>query len=198
MGVQRVSRPYDDPSDEQLVTLVTQGEAQALGALYDRHSRAVYGLVLHMLRDHARAEEMTQEVFLNLWLKARTFRSDRGSFRTWLMTVSHHRVVDELRRDNRQQNTLAEAGRELLVTGIVSLDTPEAGAQRSEEGAAVRLALSTLPSEQKEVVELAYYNGFSQSEIAQRLHQPLGTVKTRMRLAMQKLRAALALYQESM
>ena len=190
--------PYDELSDEQLVTLVTQGETQALGALYDRHSRAVYGFVLHMLREPARAEEITQEVFLNLWLKAGTFRPDRGSFHAWIMTVSHHRVVDELRRDRRQQNTLAEAGRDLLVSGLMPQDGPEAGAQRSEEGAAVRRALNTLPPEQKQVVELAYYQGFTQSEIAQRLHQPLGTVKTRTRMAMQKLRAALSMYQESM
>ncbi len=196
MGIQRVAMSYDELSDEQLVTLVTQWETQALGA-HDRHSRAVYGFILYMLRDHARAEEITQEVFLNLWLKAGTFRSDRGSFHAWLMTVSHHRVVDELRRDRRQQNTLAEAGRDLLVSGIMPTDSPEAGAQRSEESAAVRRALGTLPPEQKQVVEMAYYQGFTQSEIAHRLHQPLGTVKTRIRLAMQKLRAALAIYQES-
>lgn len=189
--------PYDELSDGQLVTLVTQKDSEALGALYDRHGKAVYGFAIHMLRDPAKAEEVTQEVFLNLWLKAGTFRPDRGSFHTWLMTMSHHRVVDEIRRDHRQQNTLAEAGRELLVSGITPTDSPEAGAQRSEEGTAIRNALKALPPEQKQVVELAYYQGLSQSEIAERLKQPLGTVKTRMRLAFQKLRAALAMYQES-
>lgn len=196
-GAERLTMSYDGLPDEQLVALVTHGAPQALGALYDRHGRAVYGLALHLLRDPARAEEMTQEVFLNLWLRAATYRPDRGSFHTWLMTVCHHRVVDELRRHRRQENALAEAERDPVIHSVTPFGSPEEGAQQSEEGAAVRRALNTLPAEQSQVVELAYYHGLTQSEIAARLRQPLGTVKTRMRLAMQKLRAALAIYQES-
>ena len=188
---------FDDLPDDQLVTLVTQREPDALGALYDRHGKGVFGFALHLLREPARAEEMTQEVFLNVWLKAESFRPERGSFHTWLMTMTHHRAVDELRRDRRQQNTLAEAGRDILLTGGPPEDGPAEGAQRSEEGAAIRKALKTIPPEQKQVIELAYYKGLTQSEIAQRLEQPLGTVKTRMRLAMQKLRTALAVYEGS-
>ena len=160
-------------------------------------ARGVFGFALHLLRDPARAEDMTQEVFLDVWLKAVSFRPERGSFHTWLMTMTHHRVVDELRRDRRQQNTLVEAGRDILLTGGPPEDSPALGAQRAEEGAAIRKALKTIPQEQKQVIELAYYKGLTQSEIAQRLEQPLGTVKTRMRLAMQKLRTALAVYEES-
>jgi len=189
--------PYDELSDDRLITLVTQGERDALGALYDRHGKSVFGLVYHLLRDPARAEEVTQEVFLNVWLKAATFRPERGRFQTWLMSTAHHRAVDELRRDHRQQGTLEQAGWDALLSAGTPEDSPAEGAQRAEEGETVRKALKRLPPEQGKVIEMAYYQGFSQSEIAQRLQQPLGTVKTRMRLAMQKLRAALTRYQES-
>lgn len=188
--------PYDELPDEQLVVLVTRGEHQAFAALYDRHGKAVFGLAIHMLRDRLRAEEVSQEVFLDVWRNAAAFRPEKGSFHTWLMAISHHRVVDELRRHRRRETTLEEAGREALVSQGASLDSPDTEALRSEEAQAVRKALDGLPSEQCRVVEMAYYHGLTQSEIAQRLQQPLGTVKTRMRLAMQKLRAALAAYKE--
>ena len=187
---------YDELSDGQLVTLMMQGERDALGALYDRYGKAVFGFTYYLLRDPDRAQEVTQEVFLNAWLKAGSYRPERGSFQTWLMTAAHNRAVDELRRNSRQQNTLEQAGWDALLSAGTPEDSPAKGAQRAEEGEAVRKALKRLPPEQGKVIEMAYYQGFSQSEIAKRLQQPLGTVKTRMRLAMHKLRAALATYQE--
>ena len=189
--------PYDTLGDEELVTLMTLGEREALAELYARHARAVFGLILHMLKDTTRAEEVTQEVFLNLWQKAKMFRPERGKFLTWLLTSAHHRTIDELRRDGRFRSALEEVARMAQVGGSNEEDeSPVDRAQRLEEAEVVRKALDVLPPEQQQVVMLAYYSGYSQLEIAEGLKQPLGTVKTRMRLAMQKLRASLALERE--
>ena len=184
--------PYDELGDEELVMLVSLGEREALGQLFTRHARAVFGLALHFLRDPNRAEEVTQEVFINLWNKAGKFRPERGRFVPWLLTTAHHRTIDELRRNKRERGAITEVARVELGT-----TSPEEGpaerAERLEDSQVVREALDILPQEQQQVVVLAYYNGYSHSEIAQILDQPLGTVKTRMRLAMQKLRASMAL-----
>ena len=182
--------PYDRLGDEDLVTLLTLGEKEALAALYSRHVKAVYSLVLHLLQDTGRAEEVTQEVFINLWNKAATFRPERGKFRTWLLTTAHHRTVDELRRTRRQRTTFDEVARN-SQNEVNSEEGPLERAERMEEARAIHKALDILPPEQLQVVTLAYYKGYSQSEIAQILDNPLGTVKTRMRLAMQKMRASL-------
>ncbi len=188
--------PYDELPDEQLVTLITQGDKDALGALYDRHGKAVFGFVYYLLQDSGRAQDVVQEVFLRVWLKASSYHADRGKFQTWLMSMAHHRAVDEMRRNRRQQNTLESAGRLTLPTSSGTEDIPLKEALQSEAGEVVRAALATIPAEQHKVIELAYYHGYSQSEIAERLQEPLGTVKTRMRLGMQKLRAALTPFQE--
>jgi RNA polymerase sigma-70 factor (ECF subfamily) len=187
---------YGALSEEQLIALVQQGDRDALGELYDRRSKAVFGFALHLLRDTARAEEVTQEVFLNVWLKARTFDPSRGGFSTWLMTMAHHKAIDQMRRFQRQRIALEEAAQDSLVHLDTSSDSPLMGAQKAQEAETVRKALETLPVEQRTVITLAYYQGLSQSEIATRLKQPLGTVKTRMRLAIQKLRVALAPFLE--
>lgn len=192
----RVSVSYGALSEEQLITLVQQGDRDALGELYDRRSKAVFGFALHLLRDMANAEEVTQEVFLNVWLKARTFDPLRGGFSTWLMTMAHHKAIDQMRRFQRQRTALEEAALDSLVHLDTNSDSPLMGAQKAQEAETVRQALETLPAEQRTVITLAYYQGLSQSEIATRLKQPLGTVKTRMRLAIQKLRVALAPFQE--
>ena len=183
-------------TDEQLIALVQQGDSNALGELYDRRGRSVFGFTLHLLRDQAKAEEVTQEVFLNVWQKARTYDPSRGGFNTWLMTMAHHRAIDEMRRSHRQRTALEEAAQDTLVQMNSTTDSPLESAQRAQEAEAVRKALDTLPLEQRSVITLAYYQGLSPPEIAARLQQPLGTVKTRMRLALQKLRTALASFQE--
>ena len=183
---------YDALGDEELVVSVSLGNRDALGELYTRHSRAVYGLALHFLRDTNRAEELTQEVFINLWNKADKFRPERGRFLPWLLTTAHHRTIDELRRDKRDRGAMTEIARFGLSNNSTE-EGPAERAERLENSQVVREALDILPQEQQQVVILAYYNGFSHSEIAHILDQPLGTVKTRMRLAMQKLRASMAL-----
>ena len=162
-----------------------------LEAIYERYSSAVYSLARYMLRSEAVAEEATQDVFLNIWLKAGSYSSSRGQPKTWIMSVAHHKVIDVIRSrrraaaisDPKEYETL-----DLLPSGEVATDE---AVERNLEAERVREALSKLPSAQQEVINLAYFNGLSQSEIAARLGQPLGTVKTRARLALQKLREEL-------
>ena len=176
--------------DEELVGRLTERDERALERLYDRYGRATYSLVLKMLRDPARAEEVSQEVFLKLWRRPESYVPGRGAFATWLLSVAHHRAVDELRTRRHEIFSLGSDDtppRELIDDGSDLAD----GAWVREQRAAVRAALATLPATQRQAVELAYFAGLTQREIAERLGEPLGTVKTRIRLAMQKLRAIL-------
>jgi RNA polymerase sigma-70 factor (ECF subfamily) len=181
---------YLQASDEELVGRLLQKDERALERLYDRYGRATYSLVLKMLRDPARAEEVSQEVFLKLWRRPESYVAGRGAFATWLLSVAHHRAIDELRARRREVFSLVadeSPPRELIDDGSDLAD----GAWIREQRAAVRTALTTLPPSQRQAVELAYFAGLTQREIAERLGEPLGTVKTRIRLAMQKLRAVL-------
>jgi RNA polymerase sigma-70 factor, ECF subfamily len=176
--------------DEELVGRLAEKDERALERLYDRYGRATYSLVLKMLRDPARAEEVAQEVFLKLWRRPESYVPGRGAFATWLLSVAHHRAVDELRARRHEVYSLGSDDsppRELIDDGNDLAD----GAWLREQRAAVRAALATLPATQRQAVELAYFAGLTQREIAERLGEPLGTVKTRIRLAMQKLRAIL-------
>ena len=182
---------YQVLEDQELLVRIAAGDKDALEAIYERYSSAVYSLARYMLRSEAVAEEATQDVFLNIWLKAASYSSSRGQPKTWIMSVAHHKVIDVIRSrrraaaisDPKEYETL-----DLLPSGEVATDV---AVERNLEAERVREALSRLPSAQQEVINLAYFNGLSQSEIAARLGQPLGTVKTRARLALQKLREEL-------
>ena len=182
---------YQVLEDQELLVRIAAGDKDALEALYERYSSAVYSLARYMLRSEAVAEEATQDVFLNIWLKAASYSSSRGQPKTWIMSVAHHKVIDVIRSrrraaaisDPKEYETL-----DLLPSGEVATDV---AVERNLEAERVREALSRLPPAQQEVINLAYFNGLSQSEIAARLGQPLGTVKTRARLALQKLREEL-------
>jgi RNA polymerase sigma-70 factor (ECF subfamily) len=181
---------YAHVRDEELVGLVARQDERALERLYDRYGRATYSLVLKMLRDPARAEEITQEVFLKLWQRPSSYVAGRGPFATWLLSVAHHRTVDELRARRHDTLPLMEEEnptRELIDDGTDLADA----AWIREQRVAVRLALETLPGSQRHAIELAYFAGLTQREIADRLGEPLGTIKTRTRLALQKLRVVL-------
>jgi RNA polymerase sigma-70 factor (ECF subfamily) len=186
----RLSTPA--PSDEALAARVAQRDPAALTALYDRYARPIYTLAAHLLGP-AEAEEVVQDVFLRLWHKADQFDPDRSRFGTWLMAVARHRVLDELRRrgDRRRAQTADEIDRVLARVVDPSVDL-EADAWRREWGDRVRRALGTLPEDQRRVLVLAYFGGLSQSALARQLGWPLGTVKKRVRLGLQKLRTALA------
>jgi RNA polymerase sigma-70 factor (ECF subfamily) len=182
---------YQELEDRQLIQRTALGDKEALEELYTRYSTGVYSLARFMLRQEALAEEATQDIFLNIWLKASSYNPDRGEPRAWIMSVAHHKVVDIIR--SRRRNIAVTDPKEYETLDLLpssQMPTDEE-AELNLERERIRKALSSLPPAQREVIILAYYGGYSQSEIAQKLNQPLGTVKTRVRLAMQKLRAQL-------
>lgn len=172
-----------------LIKRVADGDQSALATLYDSTSRLVFGLILRVVIDRSTAEEVLLDVYTQVWRQAATYDSKRGAPLAWLMTIARTRGIDRL-RSGRHENQNKES---LDAIGDVSAgtDSPEAETVSSERRQLVRSALETLSAEQREVIELAYYSGLSHSEIALRLGQPLGTVKTRTRLGMMKLRDAL-------
>ena len=177
--------------DRQIIHLIASMDKGALEALYGRYSTPVYSLAMYMLRNEALAEEVTQEIFLNIWLKASSFKADRGEPRSWIMSVAHHKVVD-LIRSRRRSTTMSDPADyetlDLLPSGEVST---EEQVERNLERERIMKAMKVLPKAQREVILLAYFEGYSQSAMADKLGQPLGTIKTRVRLAMQKLRIVL-------
>ena len=182
---------YEQYDDHQLLYQITLEEKPALEALYTRYITPVYSLAMFMLKHPALAEEVTQEIFLNIWLKAASYKGDRGEPRAWIMSVAHHKIVDVIRARRRTQNLTEPADYEtldMLPSGQIST---EEQVERSLERERIVKAMEVLPPAQKEVIVLAYFEGYSQSEMATRLNQPLGTIKTRVRLAMQKLRTVL-------
>ncbi len=182
---------YQDMEDQELLCRTAKGEKEALEAIYSRYAQSIYSLAKYMLRTEAMAEEATQEVFLNLWLKAVSYSSARGEPRTWIMSVAHHKIIDII-RSNRRANSAADPREYETLDLLPAAQVPtDEAAERNLTGERVRQALGKLPPAQQEVIILSYYNGLSHSEIASRLSQPLGTVKTRVRLAMQKLRVEL-------
>ena len=166
-------------------------DKDALNILYNRYMTPVYSLSLHMLKQPPLAEEVTQDVFLNIWLKADSFNASRGNPRSWIMSVAHHRVVDVIRSRRRTYTMTDPEGYETLERLPASGPSVEAQVTQNLDRERIVRALATLPDNQREVIELAYFEGYSQSEMAEKLSQPLGTIKTRVRLAMQKLRTSL-------
>jgi RNA polymerase sigma factor (sigma-70 family) len=181
-----MSRDLAHLSDEALVALTARGEETALAELYDRYGRPAYGLALRIVRDGSLAEDAVQDAFLAVWRSAARFVPERGSASTWILTMVHRRAVDLVRReDRRRAEPLDEARLELAGGGDES-----AWARLERER--VQAALRKLPDQQREALELAYYGGFTQSELAERLGQPLGTIKSRMFGGLARLRELLA------
>jgi RNA polymerase sigma factor (sigma-70 family) len=174
-------------SDEALVALVARGDEDALGELYDRVGRIAYGLAMRVLRDDRLAEDAVQEGFLAVWRSAAGFRAERAKASTWILTLVHRRAVDLVRREERRR---AEPLTDELAAGEAAEGTDEAAWLRFERER-VQAALGQLPDMQREALELAYYGGFSQSELAERLGVPLGTIKSRMFAGLARLRELL-------
>jgi RNA polymerase sigma-70 factor (ECF subfamily) len=174
-------------SDEALVALVARGDETALAELYDRVSGIAYGLALRVLRDERLAEDAVQEGFLGVWRTAAAFRAERAKASTWILTLVHRRAVDLVRREERRraEPLTDDIGAQSTVQG-----TEEAAWLRFERER-VQAALRQLPDVQREALELAYYGGFSQSELADRLGVPLGTIKSRMFAGLARLRELL-------
>jgi RNA polymerase sigma-70 factor (ECF subfamily) len=185
--------------DRDLLRRVATGDESALGTLYDRWSPLVHALVLRMLGDADEAEDVVEETFWQAWRHASRYEVARGAVSTWLTTIARSRALDRLRARRRRQEdswTQLEEREVDLTEQPARHDDPLTSAESAERRRRVASALAALPAEQRQAIELAYFGGFSQSEIAERTGQPLGTVKTRVRLAMDKLRESLAIYRE--
>jgi RNA polymerase sigma-70 factor (ECF subfamily) len=173
-------------ADEDLMPLVRDGEAAAFEQVYERHATAAYSLAYRMTGAKGLAEDVVQEAFLSLWRSGARYDRARGSVRTWVLGIVHNRGIDALRRSNvhDRRRTDDEGFEERLESG----QRTDVEAVRRREAAEVRGALATLPDEQSRAIELAYFGGFTHAEIATMLHMPLGTVKGRIRLGLEKLR----------
>ncbi len=173
-------------SDEALVTLVARSDESALGELYDRYSRIAFGLARRIVRDETLAEDALQEGFMSIWRSAGQFIPERAKASTWLLTLVHRRAVDLVRREDRRR---AEPLDFVVESHVEAADDV---AWLRLERQRVQGALRKLPDQQREAIELAYYGGFTQSELAERLGEPLGTIKSRMFAGLGRLRELLA------
>lgn len=177
----------EHPSDEELIASIQQRDVQALEQFYDRHRVLAYSLALRTLGNPGDAEDVVQEAFVNVWRSTGTYRRDRGPGRSWLLSIVHHRAIDKLRRRQSRPRSVE------LEDGLSIADPQDVWQQVSEAltGEDVREALATLPPEQRETIELAYFKGYTHTQIAQLMEVPLGTVKGRMRIALHKLKLTL-------
>ena len=203
-----MSSPAAD-SDAALVARMATGDEQALGALYDRYATTVHTIAYYLLGQADEAEDAVEETFWQAWREASRYDASRGAVSTWLSTIARSRALDRRRAVRRRAEDALDA---MGATGSVASASSDAGdradamapaaspqvnAESAERARDIASALAKLPPEQREVIELAYFGGLSQSEIAARTKQPLGTVKTRARLALEKLRAPLAMHREA-
>lgn len=172
-------------ADEDLLSLIESGDDEAFAALYDRHSRAAYSLAYRMMGERQASEDIVQDAFLKVWRGAGSYRADRGSVRTWLLSIVHNRGVDHLRSVASRRRT-----QDKIEASAEKVQPSEAFAEawRNSQKEHVREALRTLPPEQLKILELAYFSGYTHVEIARLLDLPLGTVKGRMRLGLKKIK----------
>ena len=172
-------------ADEDLISLIQGGDAEAFGVLYDRHSRAAYSLAYRMMGEKTAAEDLVQEALLKVWRSADSYQAERGSVRTWMLSIVHNRGIDLLRSLASRRRT-----QDKIEASAPRSQPSEAFAEtwRNSQREQVREALNTLPPEQINILELAYFSGYTHVEIAELLGIPLGTVKGRMRLGMKKVK----------
>jgi RNA polymerase sigma-70 factor (ECF subfamily) len=190
------SANYATYDDERLISLIAQLQTEALDQLYDRYNRPIFSLVLMIVGDRATAEEITLDVFMRVWQKARSYRPDQAKVSTWLIHIARHHAIDVLRRRAVRPDQYA-LGLDEITPGT-QFPAPDPGelAEHSLRRERIHAAIARLPANQKQALMLAYFGGYTQTQIAEVLKQPLGTIKTRLRLAMQKLRDFLREEQE--
>jgi RNA polymerase sigma-70 factor (ECF subfamily) len=184
---------YSKLNDETLLRLIAQAQESALGELYDRYSRLVYSMAFSSVGEPALAEEITQDVFLRVWNKATTYQVEQGKVMTWIASITRYRSIDMLRRlkvrpEGNRSDWAEEDDEPFESIDPVDIEEEVELNQRSKT---IRKAIAELPKDQRQALTLAFFNGYSHAEIAQILNEPLGTVKTHIRLAMQKLRQTL-------
>ena len=179
-----------DLADEEVMQLVQRGDPRAFELLYDRHGGAAYSLAYRIVGRQAAAEDVVQEALISIWRSRLRYDQTRGSVRTWILGIVRNRAIDGLRR-----NAVHDRRREPLEVAVEQQEAPErtdVEVARREEARTVRGALDVLPAEQRRTIELAYFGGFTHSQIAELLDEPVGTVKGRMRLGLDKMRRELA------
>jgi RNA polymerase sigma factor (sigma-70 family) len=191
MQTTRDVETQNEPSDEALLNAIAGGAVWAMDSLYQRYSRILYSLAYRMVADHQVAEDLLQDAFLAVWRRAITYSPQSGAARSWLISIMHHRTIDYLRRV-RRRSTIQEAPLEELELNE-SIAHPDAwdAAWQSVKSSHVRAALMQIPTEQRMVIELAYFQGWTHSEIAAGMQIPLGTIKARMRLGLLHLKQVL-------
>jgi RNA polymerase sigma-70 factor, ECF subfamily len=176
-------------ADEDVMQLVRRGDARAFEIIYERHSAAAFSLAYRMMGTRSGAEDVTQDAFLSMWRSGARYDRARGSVRTWVLGIVHHRAIDALRRatvhDRRRSSD------EGIEERFEAAERTDVEAARREEAGTVRVAMESLPADQCQVIELAYFGGFTHTEIAEMLEAPVGTIKGRMRLGLKKMRAQL-------
>jgi RNA polymerase sigma-70 factor (ECF subfamily) len=184
-GSTRRGRQYALLADEELISLVGAGDADAFAMLYDRHARAAYSLAYRMMGEKQAAEDLVQDALLKVWRNAGSYRAERGSVRTWILSIVHNRAIDQLRSLASRRRT-----QERVEASAPRVQPSEAFTQawRNTQREQVREALGTLPAEQLKTLELAYFSGYTHVEISELLGVPLGTVKGRMRLGLKKIK----------
>jgi len=179
-------------SDVELIGRVSEGDAKALEVLYDRYNRVVYSFALRIVGDPQIAEELLQEVFFRAWQQGKAFRETRGAFVTWLLSITHNMAIDEVRKRRRRPQKADSEEPELVLAGVPDTSQDVEGeVWLTSLRATIEAAMTQLPNAQRDAIELAYFQGLTQREIAELLGEPLGTIKTRMRLGIQKLREQL-------
>jgi RNA polymerase sigma-70 factor (ECF subfamily) len=178
-------RQYLILADEDLISLVEAADADAFATLYDRHSRAAFSLAYRMVGERQASEDLAQDAFLKVWRAAGSYRAERGSVRTWILSIVHNRGIDQLRSHASRRRT-----QDKIEASAPRSQPSEAFAEtwRNSQRDQVREALKTLPPEQLKILELAYFSGYTHVEISELLRLPLGTVKGRMRLGLQKIK----------
>jgi RNA polymerase sigma-70 factor, ECF subfamily len=185
-----MAKDIRDLADEEVMQLVQGGNPRAFELVYDRHGGAAFSLAYRMVGNRGAAEDIVQEAFLSIWRSRQRYDQARGSVRTWVLGIVHNRTIDALRRSvvhDRRRETI-----EGVEERQEAPERTEVEAARREEARSIRDALKTLPDEQRKTIELAYFGGFSHSQIAELLDEPVGTVKGRMRLGLDKMRRQLS------
>jgi RNA polymerase sigma-70 factor, ECF subfamily len=188
-----MSAELRDLPDDQLVARMSDGDVDALNVLYDRYARAVFSFAVRIVRDGRIAEEVMQEAFMRTWQQSGRFELNRGNYASWLLSITHNLAIDEVRKSQRrpQKADMVDIT-DVLRSEVDTTVNIEEAAEASELRDRIRTAMGHLPEAQRRTIELAYFEGLSQREVAAFLNEPLGTIKTRMRLGMQKLKDILS------